>query len=504
MTYTIGRYKRFMWVLKLWPVVIRALVLALLAILRTPLQQAAAASFHSPTVTLDVGRAIDSLLWLGAASLLVHVVNALIWRRIVRYALGTPAPGLLQDTSTTLIYGGAAMAIVTMVFGGSFTAFWTASGALGLVIGLALRSIILDLFTGVAFSVELSFRIGDWLEIRDRETGALYYGKVVGLSWRTTRLELEDLRVVIIPNSRMGQLIAVNSSLGGGVVRAEVDIPLDVSIPRARALRVLEGAALAMAHAGVILADPPPRILVGAVTSQGVDYRIRYWKDITTTSPSTTRSAVLSGLLDHLAAAEIMPSMPQREIHLVQGARRDADEGSGRASFLGRVDLFGQTLNAAELESLAGSLIPHTFAAGEVLLREGDEGGSMFILREGALEVVRHTEAEEVRLAAIQPGQIVGEMSLLTGAPRSASVNALIESLVYEVRAEALAPLLANRPAIIEALSKVAASRNSATAATLARGQARGGEQASLLQRIQRFFSRAPADAQAKVGSPSD
>jgi CRP-like cAMP-binding protein len=225
-----------------------------------------------------------------------------------------------------------------------------------------------------------------------------------------------------------------------------------------------------------------------------VDYRVRYWKDITTTSPSTTRSAVLSGILDQLASAELAPAMQRQEIYLLRGAQPTGVE-EGRARFLGRVDLFGQTLTPSELESLAASLVSRTVAADEVLLREGDQGGSLFVLCEGALEVVRVADGEEIRLAAIHSGQIVGEMSLLTGEPRSATVRALTESLVYEVKADALAPLLASRPAIAEALSEVAANRHNATAAALAQGHGKASEQASLLKRIQRFFSRALAEA---------
>jgi small-conductance mechanosensitive channel len=481
---------------KLWPVVARAIILSALLALRAPLEHDAAAALHSPSLSLAVSRAIDSLTWLTAASLLANLVNALFWRRIIRYALGAPAPDLLQDTSTALIYGAAATAIVTLVFGGSLTAFWTASGAFGLVIGLALRSIILDLFTGIAFSVELSFRIGDWIELRDPDTGAIYYGRVIGLSWRTTRVELEDHRIVVVPNSRMGQLMVVNSTLGGGVVRAEVDVPLDAGIPRSRAVRILEGAMMALAHSRVILADPAPRVLVGAITTSGVDYRLRYWKDVTTTSPSMTRSAVLAGVLDHLASADISPAMGRQEIHLLGRAGRAAGQTDDpRLKFLGRVDLFGQSLTQPELKSLAQSLVSSTLAAGEVLLQEGEQGSSLFVLCEGALEVTTGAGAEEVRLAVIHPGHVVGEMSLLTGAPRSANVRALTEALLYEVRAEALAPLLASRPAIAEALSKVAARRTSATAAAMAQDHGHTNEQVSLLKRIQRFFARAPTEA---------
>lgn len=493
MAYTFGGYGGEMRLSKLLPVVTRVILLVALAALHAVLPRAVTAALHNPAITAGVTRGLECLLWLVGASLLVHLVNALLWNRIISYALGAPAPGLLQDTSTTVIYGGAAMAIVTLEFGGSFTAFWTASGALGLVIGLALRSIILDLFTGVAFSVELSFRMGDWLELMDRETAVPYYGRVVGMSWRTTRLELEDRRVVIVPNSRMGQLIAVNSSLQGGVVRAEVMIPLDVSVPTSRAFRVLEGAVASLAHSGAILMDPPPRVLVGAVTAQGIDYRVRYWKDIRTASPSSTRSAVLAGVLEHLAAAEITPAMPQQEVHLIRGVvqnRVPESRADRRLTFLSRVDLFARALNAEELETLAKAMVAHTLPPGELLLREGDKGDSLFILCEGALAVIRQTETEVVQLAVIQPGQVVGEMSLLTGAPRSATVKAIAESLTYEVKADALAALLAERPEIAEALSEVATHRNNTAAAQAnAQGQSPAAAQASLLQKIQRFFA---------------
>ena len=450
------------------------------------------AGLHDPGYALRLSQVLHAGLWLVGASLLVALINLALWDRILPRHRGAPAPHLLRDTLRIAIYLAAIGAVATFVFNQPVAGFWTASGAVGVVLALALRSIILDLFTGVAFSVELSFRVGDWLEVSDRQAAGTFYGRVVGMTWRTTRLELEDERILIVPNSRMGQLILVNYSQHGGVVRSEALISLSAATPADRVLRVLQAAALAAAQDGKIEAEPAPCALIGAVTAQGVEYRVRYWQNVNAISLIAARGVVFASLLRHLAAAGIAPATPQQDVRLVDAQEHFGveDRTKRRMNFLGHIDLLDDTLREAELEMLARSVRQRSLKRGEILIEQGDEGGSLFLLSEGLLEVLKTTATGLERVAIVEPGQVVGEMSLLTGEPRSATVRAMAECVVQEVGADPLRTLMLERPAIAEGLSRVAARRfaDSTRAPQTAEEHKAEGVAALILHRIQRFF----------------
>ncbi len=474
------------------PLALRAVLLVLLLVVCGVRMPAWRGDLQGPLLALHVAQALQAALWLVGASLLVTLINLALWERILPRHRGAPAPHLVRDTVRIAIYLAAVAGAATFVFKQPVAGFWTASGAVGIVLGLALRSIILDLFTGVAFSMELSFRVGDWLEVSDRQAAGSFYGRVVGMTWRTTRLELRDTRTLIVPNSRMGQLILVNYSKHGGVVRSECLITLSAATPAERVLRILQAGVVAATHASALETEPAPHVLIGSVTAQGVEYRVRYWHDVNIVSVNRSRGVVFASLLRHLAAAGIAPATLQQDVRLVDAQEHFGveDRAKRRMSFLGHIDLLDDTLMEAELETLAQSVRQRSLSPGEVLMEEGEAGGSLFLLSEGLLEVLKGGAGGLERVAIVEPGQVVGEMSLLTGEARSATVRAMADCVVQEVGADSLRSLLVERPAIAEGLSRVAARRfaDSTKPPQTAEEHKAEGAAALILQRIQRFF----------------
>jgi hypothetical protein len=129
------------------------------------------------------------------------------------------------------------------------------------------------------------------------------------------------------------------------------------------------------------------------------------------------------------------------------------------AELLGKTAPF-EILTAEELARLAGTARPQLFGPLERIIVQGQEGDSLFAVVEGTVEVVlRRETGEEVQLGERTDGTVVGEMSLLTGEPRSATVRAVDGALVYEVGRRQLQPLLAARPELFEALQDAMVAR---------------------------------------------
>ena len=109
---------------------------------------------------------------------------------------------------------------------------------------------------------------------------------------------------------------------------------------------------------------------------------------------------------------------------------------------------------------LESSMTRHLFLKNENVVQQGDDGTSLFMVKEGLLEVdIRSESGNRVTVAHLKPGSFFGEMSLLTGEPRGATVRAVVDSMVYEVDKEDFEPLVRTRPAIIEALSELLSRR---------------------------------------------
>jgi CRP-like cAMP-binding protein len=91
-----------------------------------------------------------------------------------------------------------------------------------------------------------------------------------------------------------------------------------------------------------------------------------------------------------------------------------------------------------------------------LLIEKGHTADSMYILVEGGLEVtIPNDQGEQVVVATIWPGDCVGEMSLLTGEPRSANVRAKINSTLLEITKANIAPIFESNPDLIEEISTV-------------------------------------------------
>jgi len=138
-------------------------------------------------------------------------------------------------------------------------------------------------------------------------------------------------------------------------------------------------------------------------------------------------------------------------------------------------------------QALAGVVVERLYGSGEVVVDEGDPGQSMFIVTRGAVQIVVGPEQREV--AVTKAGGYFGEMSLLTGAPRSATVIAKGDVTVLEIEADAFGAYVRAHPEVIDELARAAEARRRELDQTRASGAAGApGEQKSLAQRMRKFF----------------
>lgn len=410
--------------------------------------------------------------WLAGAWLVSRAFDALLWNRLAGTETGWTVPRLARDALALVIFASALAGIVAFVFGQSLTGFFAASSVMALVLGLALRTVILDIFTGLAINVDRTYQIGDWIEVHHRDFKVPVYGRVADINWRTTRVELEDGNVVVIPNNVMSLAMTTNYSLPKRLARFELPVTLDYDLPTERAERLLLAGVLSSIGPDGPVEQPAPKVLLAGVSHEGVDYLVRYWIRIGGTPPNTVRSTVLKSMLEHLRAAGIEPACPKEELFHARRTARDLEHETPeqRRALLERVEILARSLEPDELADLAGRMVRCTFGRGEHVVRQGEPGQSMFVLAEGLAEVLVRGKDERAdkRVARIDPGQCIGEMSLLTGGPRSASVRALTDLVAFEISKDHLEALLEARPELAGTLSWLVAERRLQTVQALA------------------------------------
>jgi len=395
-------------------------------------------------------------IWMALAWFVIRVVDVFFWEGFLVSKLGTKVPRLLKDVFAVLIFFIAITGIVATVFDQNVTEILALTGALGFVIGLALQSMISDVFQGIALNIDRPFRIGDWVRLHQRGIPAMI-GCVQEVNWRSTRLKMTDNTLIVMPNHLIATITLQNLSLPSERSRFDLVFCLDFAVPHERALRILRAGALA---AKGPLPNPPPKVRVNGVNNFGVEYKVRYWLLPTEMSPNKGRNAISSSILSHLHQAGLTLAYQKQDIFYAEMPPRHLSFTTDKKSLLSRIELF-KDLDENELSTLSDRVKQLSFKADDTIVKRGGNGTSMYILVEGLLSVFApvSSDGSEIKVAQITPGLFFGEMSLLTGEERSATVTCQTDAEVYEVTKDNVQALLEKRPELAELLSRTVAER---------------------------------------------
>jgi small-conductance mechanosensitive channel/CRP-like cAMP-binding protein len=389
-----------------------------------------------------------------------------------RFAVGTTHK-ILRDVIDFSLYVIATIPILKTQLQIDLTSLLATSAILSVVLGLALQETLGNLFAGLALQLERPFRAGDYISVGD------HVGKVVQVAWRTTRIETFRLEAVTVPNSNIAKQPLRNYSRGGGV---PVGVDLTLSLGYGAAPNTVRAeVASALAEIPLVLKQPAHSCWVVSFGDNGVVYLLRFFcSDFEVTAAA--QDEVLTRLWYRFARAGIEIPFPQHVVHMRNEA---ADAGLLHQGLLAQLDLFAP-FSREELADLARSAVERRFGRGEALIREGDEGHTFYVIVSGEVAVARGG-TEVVRL---NRGAYLGEMSLLTGEPRSATVVATSDLIVLELDREAFARHFAQKPERAQQMSDLLAQRRSqldqvATAAGAARPMVQARD---IFQRLKQIF----------------
>jgi small-conductance mechanosensitive channel/CRP-like cAMP-binding protein len=381
-------------------------------------------------------------------------------------------PNIVQDT----VIIGLFLVVATVVMQEKFL---TTSAVGAVVIGFALQDTLGNMFAGLAIQVEKPFRVGHWVGVGE------YEGLVSEVTWRATKIRTKAGNLVILPNAFISKEAIVNYSEPAAPTRLEVDVGVSYGVPPNQVKAALMEA---ITNAPLALQAPPPDVVLVDFGSSAVVYRVRFWIDDFArdgVARDQVRSAVYYSLRRH--GYEI-PFPMQIEIPRPEEPERASERIERVSRILAPVALFAP-LEPEQRNELAARAVERLYGQGEKIVRQGDAGGSMFVVHRGRVRVI---EASGRQLAVFEPGGYFGEMSMLTGQPRSATVEAIEECELAELTAESLREVALANPEVVTRISAVVAERRADLDRQKAEAEAGrpavAETQRSLLTRIQEFL----------------
>ncbi len=399
-------------------------------------------------------RILLALSIMMAANTVLKFMTLLLWEHLARKQMELPIPRLVIDVLNFILMATLAVVLLNTIFDVQLTAFLVTSTVLSAVIGLSLQDILGNVFAGLALQLERPYEMEDWVEINGIE------GAVEEMNWRVLTVRTRNNDVMAIPNATVSKTVVTNYSKPTKLHLAHVEVGVAYAHPPERVKEVLLSA---VADTSGVSAKPSPTVFLLDFGSSSIQYDVRFWIKDFARKPHIS-DAVRSRIWYCLQRAEMGIPFPIRDVYLHtvtpdHEAKLRADLRSDILRELRKVDLFSP-LGDNEINLLAERSSIFRYTRGEPIVRQGDTGDSLYIIRNGSVEVTLATgKNEPVSVATLGPGKFFGEMSLLTGEPRSATVSALEETQVVVVRKDGLKIVLENNPGLVEPLSEMLDNR---------------------------------------------
>jgi len=374
-----------------------------------------------------------------------------------------------------------------------------ASAVVSAVLAISLQGTLGNILGGVAFQLDGSLHVGDWIQLENGRQG-----RVREIRWRHTAIETRDWDTIIVPNaSLLGQSFSILGRRAGMPLqhRMWVYFQVDFRFPPNLVIQAVNDA-LQGSLIERVAADPKPHAICMDFAKDTRDsfayYAARYWlTDLAVDDPTSSviRGRIFAGLRRAgipLARPSTTTFISTNEAH--DDGTRVARHKHARMAAVESVDLFSG-LTGDEREFVAEHLRYAPFAAGETVTRQGAVAHWLYIITTGRVEVRRTHEGKTAVIAEVIAPGFVGEMGLLTGAPRTADIVACTDVECYRLDKAGFERVMTERPDAARQFSEALAKRQVALLAADekldegAKSVRQAQEQAAILHRIESFFS---------------
>jgi small-conductance mechanosensitive channel/CRP-like cAMP-binding protein len=425
-----------------------------------------------------------------AALALIRLFGFVLFRVLLPLA-GKRSTRIIEDLAIVLAY--VAYGFVQLRGAGvDLGSLVTSSAILTAVIAFAMQDTLGNVLGGLAIQIDNTVQVGDWIRVDD------LVGRVRDIRWRSTLIETRNWETVVIPNSTlMKSRVAILGRREGSAQqwRRILNFMVDPGVPPARVIAIVEDEMRELAIPNVAR-TPTASCVLYSFEQGNLRYQVRYFlSDLM--EDDTTDSMVRVHLFASLQRAGIRMAEPQHTIHAIQRDEAHAEsvkkrELTRRLQMLNAVPLFA-ALSDSEKADIAEQLQYAPFARGDIITKQGNTAHWLYILAFGEAEVLYEPpQGGSQAIGAVHAGEFFGEMALISGEARSATVMAKTDVECYRLDRTSFQELLEARPEIAAEVRRTVGSRKpdleQARDAFANTPETVDEKKARLLTRIRRFF----------------
>jgi len=420
--------------------------------------------FTSPL--FDVGgtqfslASITSIIALIIAVIFASILFSELARRTLLARLNR---GLQEVIAVSLQYMSIILGVIIVLQGAgiNLSSLTVIAGVLGIGIGLGLQNLASNFFSGLILLFEQTVKVGDYIELGQLK------GTIEKITIRSTIVRTEDNVFVIVPNQKFMDNDTINWSYGGKTCRIHVPITVDYSTDLLELTEALFAAARLEPR---VLSEPAPDVWFDSFGENGLNFQLLIWIDEPDDN-EVIRSSLNFRIAHELKQRNIKVPFPQRDIwikNLQDLPKFNTSESKNNGAIatqepspngenlipvsnsftltnyslrdlLRRTSYF-ENCSDAELIAIISSGYRNEYSADEIIVREGDPSDSFYMILSGSVEI--YSEKTGQQIAVLQEGDFFGEISLLMGTPRTASVRTITDCILFVVDRKQLQKLL--------------------------------------------------------------
>ena len=330
----------------------------------------------------------------------------------------------------------------------------TTSAILTVIMGLAAQATLSNFFSGLILQAERPFALGDWISLNEHE------GRVVGISWKSTQILTRLQELVYIPNSILASSTFYNYSKPTRKKIARLFIGLEYGVPPNKVEQVV---IQALGQNSRVLKRPRAIVRVTEFGDFAITYEIRFWHKSFAYEPQL-KADINRQLWYALKRNNIRIPFPIRDVfhgHIERryNRKQELDLRGEIDQILSNVPILSPLSDSARAD-LSKRVGIELYGTGELIVQEGEAGDSMYIIRSGACRALRMGQQKRMKLLrTMHRGDFFGEISLLTGDSRSATIEAIEDTSLIVIDKKVFSSVMDESPVISEEIARVVFDR---------------------------------------------
>ncbi len=415
-------------------------------------------------VQADWRKHVGAALVLLSPPFIIAFANHYLWDFYFEKKRQTPIPHILREIFALIVF--LITLLLVLSFGyhaeAQLKGLLAGSGIAAIILGFAGQNLFGGIIAGIQLQISRPFRVGDWLQVGER------FAEVMEINWRSTRLRTNDGIYLDIPNNEIVRQTIVN-----------LHYPTQVHAMRIRV--------------GIDYKAPPNRVKDALMRATRNADEIKFYMG-NHAAINEVNDAIRTNVWYELKRQQITIPFPIRTLHLERRPRDLGTEDQEQAREILRAEPLFQCLADEQLDALLEHSRLNHFGRGERVIVEGAEGDSMFVLLRGSANVSVAKNGAALDVGKLHSGDCFGEMSLLTGERRTATVRAAADCYVLEISKPVMGEVIRQSPECLNQLSELLAKRKMETEgiidAHLAQNEAAKQSEysATFLRRLRTFF----------------